>query len=145
MAYEGARRRYGTPLPIAVENRLQEELAIIDRMQFSAYFLAVRAIVPREARTCGRGSAAASLVSYCLGLTNVCPVKHKLYFARFLNPGRKDPPDIDIDFAWDERDRILADVLRRPRRTCRHGQQPYPPPAADGDPGMRQDLRTVGQ
>jgi DNA-directed DNA polymerase III PolC len=110
-AYAGAARRYGTPLPAAVEKRLREELAVISQMNFSSYFLVVRDIVPRASRTCGRGSAAASLVSYCLGLTNVCPVKHDLYFARFLNPGRRDPPDIDIDFAWDERDRILAALL----------------------------------
>jgi len=111
-AHAGAARRYGTPLPAAVEKRLREELTVIAQMNFSSYFLVVRDIVPLAARTCGRGSAAASLVSYCLGLTNVCPVKHDLYFGRFLNPGRRDPPDIDIDFAWDERDRILAALLK---------------------------------
>jgi error-prone DNA polymerase len=50
-------------------------------------------------------------VAYCLGITNVCPVKHNLYFGRFLNPGRKDPPDIDVDFAWDERDGVIQSVL----------------------------------
>ena len=81
-------------------------------MGFSSYFLVVRDIVGPVARTCGRGSGAASLVAYCLGITNVCPIRHNLYFERFLNPGRIDPPDIDIDFAWDERDRILSSVLR---------------------------------
>ena len=51
-------------------------------------------------------------MAYCLDITNVCPIKYNLYFERFLNPGRTDPPDIDIDFAWDERDEVLAEVLR---------------------------------
>ena len=95
--------------------RLEHELATIARMGFSAYFLVVERIVTRSPRTCGRGSGAASLVAYCLGITNVCPVKHNLYFGRFLNPGRSDPPDIDVDFAWDERDAVIAEVLERHR------------------------------
>jgi DNA-directed DNA polymerase III PolC len=112
-ACEGAGHRYGTPLPAEVVSRLDYELGIIAAMGFSSYFLVVRDIVGPVARTCGRGSGAASLVAYCLGITNVCPVRHNLYFERFLNPGRSDPPDIDIDFAWDERDRVLASVLQR--------------------------------
>ena len=84
-------------------------------MGFAAYFLIVRDIVKHSPRTCGRGSGAASLVAYCLGITNVCPLKHNLYFERFLNPGRTDPPDIDVDFAWDERDDVLETVLDRHR------------------------------
>lgn len=110
-ALDGARHRYGDDLSEAVVDRLQTELAMIEQMNFSSYFLAVRHIVPKDARTCGRGSGAASLVAYCLGLTNVCPIRHNLYFQRFLNPGRTDPPDLDIDFAWDERDAIIATVL----------------------------------
>ena len=101
------------PCRQTVITRLDHELAIIAAMRFSSYFLVVRDIVGPVARTCGRGSGAASLVAYCLGITNVCPIRHNLYFERFLNPGRTDPPDIDIDFAWDERDRILASVLDR--------------------------------
>ena len=112
-AFAGARQRYGLPLPEPVVTRLEHELSIIGQMNFCAYFLLVRDIVRRSPRTCGRGSGAASLVAYCLGITNVCPVKHNLYFGRFLNPGRKDPPDIDVDFAWDERDAVIADVLDR--------------------------------
>ncbi len=112
-ALAGAGNRYGQPLPDAVRTRLEHELTIITAMRFSAYFLVVHDIVGPVARTCGRGSGAASLVAYCLGITNVCPIRHNLYFERFLNPGRSDPPDIDIDFAWDERDRILASVLER--------------------------------
>jgi len=110
-AYAGARRRYGAELSEAVVDRLEHELHSITQMGFAAYFLIVRDIVNRSPRTCGRGSGAASLVAYCLGITNVCPLKHNLYFERFLNPGRKDPPDIDVDFAWDERDEVLDAVL----------------------------------
>ena len=110
-AYEGARRRYGAELSEAVVERLEHELHSITQMGFGAYFLIVRDIIQRSPRTCGRGSGAASLVAYCLGITNVCPLKHNLYFERFLNPGRKDPPDIDVDFAWDERDDVLNSVL----------------------------------
>jgi error-prone DNA polymerase len=110
-AYEGARRRYGAELSEGVVERLERELLSIADMGFAAYFLIVRDIVKRSPRTCGRGSGAASLVAYCLGITNVCPLKHNLYFERFLNPGRKDPPDIDVDFAWDERDAVLDSVL----------------------------------
>jgi error-prone DNA polymerase len=112
-AYAGAHRRYGGELAEAVVDRLEHELALIGSMGFAAYFVIVRDIVRLSPRTCGRGSGAASLVAYCLGITNVCPLKHNLYFERFLNPGRKDPPDIDVDFAWDERDRVLAAVLER--------------------------------
>ncbi|MEW5734536.1 MAG: DNA polymerase III subunit alpha [Thermodesulfobacteriota bacterium] len=112
-AYEGARVRYGCDLSEAVVERMEHELAIIRSMGFSSYFLVVAEIVKRSPRTCGRGSGAASLVSYCLGITNVCPVKHNLYFERFLNPGRKDPPDLDVDFAWDERDSVIESVLAR--------------------------------
>jgi DNA polymerase-3 subunit alpha/error-prone DNA polymerase len=112
-AYAGARKHYGRELGEAVVERLEHELAVIAAMKFSAYFLVVQEIVSQSPRTCGRGSAAASLVAYCLGITNVCPVKHNLYFGRFLNPGRTDPPDIDVDFAWDERDTVIDGVLQR--------------------------------
>lgn len=119
-AYLGARRRYGDDLGEPVIERLEHELKVIEEMGFSSYFLVVRDIIHRKGadgqrkkrRICGRGSGAASLVAYCLDITNVCPIKYNLYFERFLNPGRTDPPDIDIDFSWDERDEVLADVLQ---------------------------------
>ncbi len=114
-AYTGAHRRYGAELSAAAVERLEHELGLIAQMGFAAYFLIVRDIVALSPRTCGRGSGAASLVAYCLGITNVCPLKHNLYFERFLNPGRTDPPDIDVDFAWDERDAVLETVLARHR------------------------------
>lgn len=118
-SYTGACRRYGDDLGEAVVERLEHELQVIADMGFPSYFLVVRDIIHRKGedgvrktrRICGRGSGAASLVAYCLGITNVCPLKYNLYFERFLNPGRTDPPDIDVDFAWDERDDVLAEVL----------------------------------
>ena len=109
--WAGARERYGNKLSRKVVSRIEYELSIIEEKGFCQYFLVVKDIVDKSSRTCGRGSGAASIVSYCLKITNVCPVKYNLYFERFLNPGRSDPPDIDVDFAWDERDEILDWVL----------------------------------
>ncbi|HUD70905.1 MAG TPA: DNA polymerase III subunit alpha, partial [Dongiaceae bacterium] len=108
---EGARRRYGAVTP-AVRARLDHELAIIRDKDFADYFLVVQEIVRQSPRTCGRGSAAASIVSYCLGITHVEPLRHDLYFERFLNRGRVDPPDIDVDFCWDERDDVIDWTVR---------------------------------
>ncbi|PIE58080.1 MAG: DNA polymerase III subunit alpha [Desulfobulbus propionicus] len=121
-AFQGAARKYGQDLGEEVVERLEHELRIIEEKGFSSYFLVVDDIVHHTTqksrgaerlrrRICGRGSGAASLVAYCLGITNVCPIKYNLYFERFLNPGRTDPPDIDIDFSWDERDQVLDEVL----------------------------------
>ena len=95
-----------------VRERLDYELNIIRRKGFSSYFLVVHDIVSQVPRTCGRGSAAAGIVSYLLGITHVDPLRHNLFFERFLNMGRQDPPDIDVDFPWDERDLALAYVFR---------------------------------
>jgi len=111
-AEEGARRRYGR-VDRAVRARLDKELAIIGEKGFAHYFLVVEEIARQSPRTCGRGSAAASLVAYCLEITHVDPVRHNLFFERFLNPGRVDPPDIDIDFPWDERDAVLDFAFAR--------------------------------
>ncbi len=109
--YEGAQWRYGTLSP-AVIQRIEKELAVIREKGYADYFLVVDEIVRQAPRTCGRGSAAASIVSYCLGITHVDPIRHHLMFERFLNPGRHDPPDIDIDFPWDERPAILEWVFK---------------------------------
>ena len=110
--YRGAEKRYGE-LSESVVKRLEHELAIIRDKGFAPYFLVVRDIVRQSARSCGRGSAAASIVSYCLGITHVEPITHNLFFERFLNEGRSDPPDIDVDFPWDERDDILNYVFSK--------------------------------
>ncbi len=111
-ALVGARRRYHKLTP-AIFDRLEYELDIIISKGFVSYFLLVADITALASRICGRGSAAASLVAYSLGITNVDPIRHNLYFDRFLNPERPDPPDIDIDFAWDERDAVVEKVRER--------------------------------
>jgi len=107
----GVSRRFVVSSP-AIEDRLAHELAVIRGMGYSGYFLVVRDIVARCPRTCGRGSSASSLVSYLLGITHVDPIKYDLFFERFLNAGRRKPPDIDIDLPWDERDSVLEYVFR---------------------------------
>jgi len=97
--------------------RMNKELALIGQQGMAGYFLIVADIV-RFARSrgifhCGRGSAANSLVAWLLGFTHVDPVRHDLYFERFMNAGRTDFPDVDLDFAWDERDAVLDHVRRR--------------------------------
>ncbi len=103
---DGCRRRYGE-ITREVRERIDHEMRIIREKNFAHYFLVVADITRHAARSCGRGSAAASIVSYALGITHVDPIRHRLFFERFLNPGRMDPPDIDVDFAWDERDRVI--------------------------------------
>ena len=108
-----ATQRYGSPLPPAVTERLDYELGVIARMGFSAYFLVVWDLI-RHARESGirvgpgRGSAAGCCVAYCLGIVDLDPIRYDLLFERFLNPGRKQMPDIDMDF--DERYR--AEMIR---------------------------------
>ncbi len=111
-AFDGARQRYGA-ITDPVRQRLDYELDMIGRKGFASYFLVVDDIVRQSPRTCGRGSGAASAVAYCLGITNVDPIRYNLMFERFINPGRKDPPDIDVDFAWDERDDVIDYVFRK--------------------------------
>ncbi|MDR1841840.1 MAG: hypothetical protein LBQ86_07950 [Holophagales bacterium] len=97
----------------AVESRLRMELDLIRRKRFAGYFLVVDDILKRAkvSRTCGRGSGAASLVSYALGITNIDPIAANLMFERFLSEARTDPPDLDVDFAWDERNAVIQSVF----------------------------------
>ena len=110
----GLPRRYQS-VTAEVEARLAMELGLIRRKGFAGYFLAVHDLIQaaRATRTCGRGSGAASIVSFLLGITNVDPVATNLMFERFLSDARLDPPDLDIDFAWDERDAVIASVFAR--------------------------------
>ena len=110
--YEGNSLRYGELADREI-GRIDYELSIINKKGFAPYFLVIDDIVKMASRTCGRGSGAASIVSYGLGITNVDPLRHDLYFERFLNPSRPDPPDIDIDFAWDERDELIKAVIEK--------------------------------
>ncbi len=109
---QGAKKRYGE-INDAVKQRLDYELEIIKTKGFAPYFLVVQDIVKQSQRTCGRGSAAASIVAFCLEITHVDPITQNLFFERFLNMGREDPPDIDVDFPWDERDDILDYVFKK--------------------------------
>jgi DNA-directed DNA polymerase III PolC len=111
LTLEGAQWRYPV-ITSELQDRLDLELGIIAQKGFADYFLVVRDIVRHGPTHCGRGSVANSVVSYCLGITHVDPISSKLIFERFLNLERSDPPDIDLDFPWDERDKILEYVFR---------------------------------
>ena len=111
LTLQGARHRYPEITP-ELTDRLDLELGIIGQKGFADYFLVVRDIVRHAPTHCGRGSVANSVVSYCLGITHVDPIRCGLIFERFLNLQRQDPPDIDLDFPWDERDKVLAYVFR---------------------------------
>ncbi len=106
---EGISWRYGKT-DETIEARLSKELDLIRSKGFVDYFLVVADIVHRRSIHCGRGSGAASLVSFLLGITHVDPIRHNLLFSRFLNPERKDLPDIDVDFPWDERDALFDEI-----------------------------------
>jgi DNA-directed DNA polymerase III PolC len=112
LTLQGARWRYREITP-ELQARLNLELGIIGQKGFADYFLVVRDIVQHAPTHCGRGSVANSVVSYCLGITHVDPIRCGLIFERFLNLERRDPPDIDLDFPWDERDKVLAYVFRQ--------------------------------
>ncbi len=109
---KGCKRRYNSITP-RIRARVEHEMAIIRGKNFSHYFLVVADITRQAKWSCGRGSAAASIVSYALYITHVDPIRHNLFFERFLNPDRMDPPDIDVDFAWDERDRMIDYAFAR--------------------------------
>jgi len=116
LAYEGLKKRYGPDHKVS-RQRVEKELKVIDELNFSGYFLITWDIV-RYSNSLGymhigRGSGANSIVSYCLGITDICPLELDLYFERFLNLNRKTPPDFDIDWSWQERDIILNYIFNR--------------------------------
>ncbi|MCP3919558.1 MAG: DNA polymerase III subunit alpha [bacterium] len=110
LAFAGARRRY-RPLRPEVVRRLDYELSTIQELGYAPYFLLVQRIAQfatdAAIPSVGRGSAADSLVAYALGLTDADPLRYRLPFERFLNPARRDRPDIDLDFCWRRRDEVL--------------------------------------
>ena len=119
LAMDGAVKRYGSPLSEEVTERMKFELHIMKTMGFPGYFLIVQDFI-RAAREeldvsvgPGRGSAAGSAVAYCLGITQIDPIKYDLLFERFLNPDRISLPDIDIDFDDDGRGRVLNWVKQK--------------------------------
>ncbi len=112
LTYEGARRRWGQTLPAEATERLDYELGVIAEMGFSSYFLIVWDLIDyahnRGIRVGpGRGSAAGCAVAYCLGITDLDPIRYDLLFERFLNPGRVQMPDIDMDFDDRYRDEMI--------------------------------------
>jgi DNA polymerase-3 subunit alpha len=115
LVVEGLARRYGHPPPAEAVERAEYELGVIDRMGFNAYFLIVWDFVKYAkdsgiAVGPGRGSAAGSIVAYCLQITDVDPIRYGLLFERFLNPERVSMPDIDIDFSVRGRERVIRYV-----------------------------------
>jgi DNA polymerase-3 subunit alpha len=119
LAYEGARRRYGADLTDEVKERIKFELHIMKTMGFPGYFLIVQDFIAAARNQLdvsvgpGRGSAAGSAVAYCLGITQIDPIKYDLLFERFLNPDRISLPDIDVDFDDDGRGRVLNWVTEK--------------------------------
>ena len=114
----GLERRYGEDVTPEIRDRLESELAVVEKMGFPAYFLIVWDFVSYAKRSDipvgpGRGSAAGSLVSYLLGITDLDPIKYKLLFERFLNPDRISMPDIDIDFSVVGREKVIEYVAAK--------------------------------
>ena len=127
LAYEGAKKLYGDPLPEDVDEHVNFELHVMKTMGFPGYFLIVSDFI-RAAREelgvmvgPGRGSAAGSVVAYCLGITKIDPLKYDLLFERFLNPDRVNLPDIDTDFDDDGRGKVLRWVMDKyGHENCAH-------------------------
>jgi DNA polymerase III subunit alpha len=117
ITFEGARKRYGEVTP-EIEERINFELHTVKTMGFAGYFLIVSDFI-REGRNMGvfvgpgRGSAAGSAVAYCIGITNIDPIKYNLLFERFLNPDRKSMPDIDTDFDDEGRQKVIDYVVKK--------------------------------
>ena len=118
LSEEGAKMRYGDPLPANVRERLDYELGVITKTGYAGYFLITYDFI-KAARDRGipvgpgRGSAAGSLVAYSLRITNVCPLKFDLLFERFLNPERVSMPDIDVDFCFERRGEVIEYVRQK--------------------------------
>jgi DNA polymerase-3 subunit alpha len=143
LARIGLAKRYPEVTP-EIEARLASELKMIVQMRYAGYFLIVRDFVDAaKARDIpvgpGRGSAAGSLVSYALGITDVDPLEYGLFFERFLNPERVDPPDIDIDFGDEKRPEIIRYVKEK------YGQDNVSPVITFGTMQARAAIRDVGR
>ena len=119
LTYDGAKKRYGDPIPPDVYERLKFELHIMKTMGFPGYFLIVQDFINTGRDKLGvsigpgRGSAAGSAAAYCLGITQIDPIKYDLLFERFLNPDRISLPDIDVDFDDDGRYEVLNYVTQK--------------------------------
>ena len=118
MAEEGLVRRYGKDVPKEYRERLDYELSVVDRMGYTDYYLIVHDFVAyAKSRDIpvgpGRGSGAGSIAAYCVGITDVDPMKYDLLFERFLNPERVSMPDFDIDFCYERRGEVIDYVIRK--------------------------------
>ncbi|MGM0688705.1 MAG: DNA polymerase III subunit alpha [Bacillota bacterium] len=141
--YEGLKWRYAAVTP-EMQERLDYELRVIQQMDYANYFLIIWDLIEYAKKEKvivgpGRGSAAGSLVAYCLGITNIEPLQHGLLFERFLNPERISMPDIDIDFCDDKRDRILQYVCDK------YGQERVAQIITFGTMAARAAVRDVGR
>ncbi|OXB23775.1 DNA polymerase III subunit alpha [Flavobacterium tructae] len=114
LAWKGFKNRYEDENQEA-KKRVEKELKVIDELEFSGYFLITWDIIQYSNSQgfmhIGRGSGANSIIAYCLGITDICPIELDLYFERFLNLNRKTPPDFDIDWSWQERNIILEYIF----------------------------------
>jgi len=114
---EGADARYPRGVPAAVQEQLEKELALIEKLSYEPYFLTVYDIVhfarSRRILCQGRGSAANSSVCYCLGITEVNPMESKLLFERFISEKRNEPPDIDVDFEHERREEVMQYIYNK--------------------------------
>jgi DNA polymerase-3 subunit alpha len=143
LTWEGARNRYAE-LNVETRERLQYELGIIEKTGFAGYFLIVQDFI-NEARQLGvwvgpgRGSAAGSAVAYCIGITNVDPLKYNLLFERFLNPERISMPDMDIDFDDNGRQRVIDYVVKK------YGQNQVAQIITFGTMGPKTGIRDVAR
>ena len=127
LAYDGAKKRYGDPVPPNVAEHIKFELHVMKTMGFPGYFLIVQDFINAARKELGvivgpgRGSAAGSVVAYCLGITKIDPLKYDLLFERFLNPDRVNLPDIDTDFDDDGRGKVLRWVMDKyGHENCAH-------------------------
>ncbi|MYY25890.1 DNA polymerase III subunit alpha [Elizabethkingia anophelis] len=116
LSYKGFERRYSPDDTHAIA-RVEKELSVILQLDFCAYFLITWDIVQYSKKMgfmhVGRGSGANSIIAYCLGITDICPLELDLYFERFLNLNRKTPPDFDLDWSWKNRDTILEYIFEK--------------------------------
>jgi len=143
LTYEGAKKRYATITP-EIKERLDFELSVIEQSGYPGYFLIVQdfTTTAREMGVSvgpGRGSAAGSAVAYCIGITNVDPIKYDLLFERFLNPERVSMPDIDIDFDDEGRQKVIDYVIDK------YGQNQVAQIVTYGTMAAKMSLRDVGR
>jgi DNA polymerase-3 subunit alpha len=142
-SYEGAKKRYGE-ITSEVSERIDMELAIIRKMGFAGYFLIVESFTTEARRRGvyvgpGRGSAAGSIVAYCIGIINIDPLQYDLLFERFLNPERVSPPDIDIDFDDAGRQAVIDFVVEE------YGRQNVAQIVTYGTMKAKTSIRDVGR